>query len=121
VPTTELSSVATVRTTDLPAAALPSGSGAGNSLYDCLADGVWTIAPNAAAEATYNPPFTAVAVTIMVRTASIRVRFSADGANYGERITLPPGLYPFATTVENMQYRQDVDGTGAELQIVAFA
>ena len=119
---TEIGGLVRVVTTDLATQAL-SGGGAGNTLYDATpGDGTWAAAPDAAAPATYQAPFTASTFTVMVQTAAVDVRISSDdGANFGPWIVLPPGIYPLEIDMTDVQVREDVDAGGAEYQIIAFA
>lgn len=120
---TEVANLIRVETTNLAAAALPSGPGGGNALYDATpGTGAWGTAPDAAAVATYSPPFTAESWTVLVRTAAVEIRISSDdAANYGDWIVLPPGSYSFELSMTDVQVREDVDGGGGEYQIVVFS
>ncbi len=114
--------IAFVEAEDLAAAALPSGGAGGNSLYDASpGDGSWAAAPNAGAEATVTPPFTASSFTVLVRAAAVEVRISSDGATYGDWVVLDPGSHAFELIMETIQVREDVDNGGAEYQVVSFA
>jgi len=113
-----------IETVDLDGGTLSSGLTGPISNYDAYpGDGSWAAAPDSGSEDVYTPPFKPSNFSVSCRSFAVEIRVAFDSVpTYLDWIVLEPGVHGFdGWGITSLQIREDVNGAGAEYQIVAEA